>query len=948
MRAGDAAQNRGRQTAQPISKMKSSPETKRHNTKGPRGALPAPRDWHRLNADDVLRALRVDRPTGLSESEAAQRLAEFGCNEIAEAGAKSAWRILWDQFTELMVVILLAAAVISALLRDYKDAAAILVIVILNALLGFVQESRAEKAMAALKKLASPSVKVRRGGEVRELEVANLVPGDLVLLEAGVYVPADCRLIESANLQTQESALTGESAPVRKTIDAVAQPEAALGDRHNMVYMGTFVAAGRGEGAVTSTGMRTELGRIAGMIHGIEREPTPLQKRLSQLGRRLAAAALVVVAIIFAAGWIRGENIRVLFLTAVSLGVAAIPEGLPAVVTIALTLGAQRMLKRKALIRKLAAVETLGSVTVICTDKTGTLTENRMAVNVIALPEEQLDISKRDRLSDRCELPRSGRDRFEMLLTGAALCNDAVLRSETRDDTSPAALGDPTEIAMVMAASRFGLPKREMERSMPRVGEAPFSSERKRMTTIHRVDENSSVFGRLGEGDGGRDSRSYVAFTKGSVEGLVGVCGTVWTERGVEALDQEWRERIVAENDELASKGERVLGVAYRWLAPGEIDANESVVEKDLTYLGMMGMIDPPRPEAAAAVARCKKAGIQPVMITGDHPLTARYIAGELGIDGSNGVVTGAELERMTSADLDAIVDSVRVYARVSPEHKLKIVESLQRRGNVVAMTGDGVNDAPALKKADIGVAMGITGTEVAKEAADMVLLDDNFATIVAAVEEGRVIYDNLRKFVRYILGTNSGEIVVMLLAPFFGMPLALLPLQILWMNLVTDGLPALALTAEPAESDTMERPPRDPKETVFAHGMGRQVIWVGLMMGALSLGVAYGYWREGDPRWQTILFTTLTVAQMANVLAIRSERRTLFRIGLFSNKPLLGAVALTVALQLAIVYASALQGVFQTAAMTGGELALSTAVSLAVFAAGELEKALIRPRAVT
>ena len=898
--------------------------------------------WHQLSADEMLRSLQVDRSTGLSQGEAERRLAECGRNEIVEAGARSAWLILWDQFTELMVVILIVAAAISLVLKDYKDAAAILVIVVLNALLGFMQESRAEKAMAALKKLSSPSVRVRRDGEAREIAAARVVPGDVVLLEAGVYVPADCRLTETANLQTQESALTGESEPVRKTIGVIEQADAALGDRHNMAYMGTFVAAGRGEAVVTSTGMGTELGRIAGLIHGIEREPTPLQKRLSQLGKRLAAAALVVVTIIFAAGWVRGENLEVLFLTAVSIGVAAIPEGLPAVVTIALTLGAQRMLKRKALIRKLSAVETLGSVTVICSDKTGTLTENRMAVEVLVLPEQTLDIAKTRHAQDEDALPVAGRAGFELLLMGAVLCNDAVLRSDTGEAESPLALGDPTEIALLAAAARFGLQKSALDRSTPRVGEQPFTSERKRMTTIHRIGDDSQL-SKWEAAIGSDESRPYIGFAKGSVEALLAVCGTVLTQEGIVALDRSWRERIVASNDALASKGERVLGVACRRLAAAEIDGDESSIEKDLTYVGMLGLIDPARPEAASAVARCKQAGMQAVMITGDHPLTARHIAGELGIDGSNGVITGGELERMASADLDAIVDSVRVYARVSPEHKLKIVDSLQRRGNVVAMTGDGVNDAPALKKADIGVAMGITGTEVAKEAADMVLLDDNFATIVAAVEEGRVIYDNLRKFVRYILATNSGEIFVMLLAPFFGMPLPLLPLQILWMNLVTDGLPALALTMEPAETDLMQRPPRDPQESVFARGMGRQVIWVGLMMGALSLGVAYGYWHEGDPRWQTVLFTTLTLAQMANVLAIRSERQSLFHIGILSNKPLLGAVALTVALQLAIVYWPAMQNIFKTTALTGGELALSAAVALAIFAAVEIEKWMIR-----
>jgi P-type Ca2+ transporter type 2C len=900
--------------------------------------------WYRLSADQVLRQLRADPAVGLSDAEAGRRRAQYGINQLVETGAKSPWLIFWDQLTGLMVVILIVAAAISALLKDYRDALAILMIVLLNALLGFAQEYRAEKAIVALKKLAAPSVKVRRGGEVREIEAASLVPGDITLLEAGAYVAADGRLLESANLHTQESSLTGESEPARKAAAAIDREDLPVGDRYNMVYAGTFVAAGRGEAVVTATAMRTELGRIAGMIRSVDRQPTPLQLKLDQLGKQLAIAALAVVAVIFAVGWFRGEDTRILFLTAVSIGVAAIPEGLPAVVTIALTLGARRMLKRNVLIRKLSAVETLGSVTVICSDKTGTLTENRMTVELLALPDHTVDLAGKRSSGSEDPLPEPERPGFELLLAGAALCNDAVGRSGAAA-AGPALLGDPTETALLAAASRFGLEKAVLDRNFPRIAEAPFSAERKRMTTIHRVAAGSAIGKLVAPASGEGDSAARIAFTKGSVEGLLQVCGSVWIGGRIERLDQTWRERIAASNDALAARGMRVLAVAFRALEPSETGADEKKTEQNLTYVGMLGLIDPPRPEAAPAVARCKQAGIRPVMITGDHPLTARYIATQVGIDGSAPAVTGAQLDRMSGADLDAIAGAARVYARVSPEHKLKIVESLQRRGNVVAMTGDGVNDAPALKRADIGVAMGITGTEVAKEAAAMVLLDDNFATIVAAVEEGRVIYDNVRKFLRYILGTNSGEIFVMLFALLVRMPLALLPIQILWMNLVTDGLPALATTVEPAEPDTMQRPPRNTMESFFSRGMGRQIIWVGLIMGTLSLAVGYGYWRTADPRWQTILFTTLTFAQMAHVLAIRSERRSLLSIGLFSNAPLLGAVALTVALQLAIIYWPALRGVFKTAALTPAELAITFAVPVAIFAGVELEKWRLRRR---
>jgi P-type Ca2+ transporter type 2C len=873
----------------------------------------------------------TDPVAGLSETEATRRLAGFGRNELAEGGIKKPWLILWEQLTSLLVIILIVAAFVSAVLADYTDAAAIGIIVVLNAILGFSQEYRAEKAMAALKKLAVPSVRVRREGEVREIQASLLVPGDIVLLEAGNSVAADCRLLESVSLHTQEATLTGESEPIKKTTEAIAQADLPLGDRRNIAYMGTFVTAGRGEAVVAETGMRTELGRIARLIQDVDREPTPLQRRLNQVGRSLAAATLLLVALIFVLGLLRGEELRLLFLTAVSIGVAAVPEGLPAVVTIAIALGAQRMLKRRALIRKLPAVETLGSVTVICSDKTGTLTENRMTATVLQLADESLDLEP-----DLCT--DGGAARFGLLLAVGALCNDARLPSELAQEKTPPSLGDPTEAALAIAASRFGLRKPDLEKLFPRIAEVPFSPKRKRMTTIHRVSSNQ---GRA-PFEVGSCHWPFLAFTKGAVDSLLEISRSVWVHGQVEPLNQAWRDLLVGANERLAKKGMRVLGMAFRGL--GSVPNAGAEVEQDLIFVGMVGIMDPPRPEAFSAVARCKTAGIRTVMITGDHPFTAQSIADRLGID-TGPIVTGSQLDRLSPADLESVADSTQVYARVSPEHKLKIVEGLQRRGHIVAMTGDGVNDAPALKKADIGVAMGIAGADIAREAADMILLDDNFATIVAAVEEGRVIYGNLRKFIQYILTTNSGEIWVMLAAPLLGMPLPLMPLQILWMNLVTDGLPALALGVEPAEAELMQRPPHGPDESIFARGMGRHVIWVGLLMGFLSLGVGYWYWRDGDSNWQTVLFTTLTLSQMAHVMAIRSERRSLFQIRLMSNKPLLGAVSLTVVLQLALLYLPFLQAMFKTRALSLQDLVLTLTISSVIFVAVELEKRILQCR---
>ncbi len=903
-------------------------------------------DWYRITKDDILLKLKTNSEQGLSQIAAKRRLTEYGPNELIDRGMKSPWLIFWEQLTAVMVVILIVAAVISALIGDYKDAIAIMTIVVLNAILGFSQEYRAEKAMAALKKMAVPTVKVRRDGRVQEISARELVPGDIVLLEAGDMVPADARLLESINLRVQEAALTGESEPVEKTAAPLSGENLTLGDRINMVYMGTVVTYGRGEAVIVATGMQTELGNIAEMIQTVEREPTPLQRRLEQLGRGLAIASVGIVAVVFVLGLLRGEELRLMLLTAISMAVAAIPEGLPAVVTIALALGAQRMLKRQSLIRKLPAVETLGSVNIICSDKTGTLTENRMSVTTLDVLGETQTVDALLRhgvpVLD-AELSSSERTPVRslgLLIKSAALCNDALLERTQDNGDYYQALGDPTEGALIIAAAQLGMMKPNLENRWPRVAEIPFTSERKRMTTVHRAnvlpDQTEAPWREL----------PFVAFGKGSVDGLLEISDTVWSGDQAVPLTDELRQRILAANDALAQDGQRVLGVVFRPLSTLPEKVEEAEIEQQATFVGLIGMIDPPRPEVKEAVQTCKAAGIRPIMITGDHPLTALNIARELGIImHDEHAVTGHELENLSEDELDALVDKVSVYARVAPEHKLKIVQALQNKGHIVAMTGDGVNDAPALKKADIGVAMGITGTDVSKEAADMVLLDDNFATIVAAVKEGRTIYDNIRKFIKYTMTSNSGEIWVMLLAPFLGMPLPLLPLQILWVNLVTDGLPGLALGVEPAERGTMRRAPYHPNENIFGRGMGWHILWVGLLMGLVSLGMGFWAWSTGQHDWQTMVFTTLTLSQMGHALSIRSGRDSFFRTGLLSNKALIGAVLLTFVLQLAVVYVPFMQGLFKTMALSPVNLAISLVLSTVVFWGVELEKWFLRQR---
>ncbi|CAN5624652.1 hypothetical protein BH10CHL1_BH10CHL1_40410 [soil metagenome] len=697
--------------------------------------------WHTLEIPEALKNLQSDATSGLDEAAVARRLTEHGPNALVERGGKSPWHILWEQLTATMVIILIVAALLSAFLGDYKDAIVILVIVVLNALLGFSQEYRAERAMAALKKLAVPTVKVRRNGRVQEISARDLVPGDLVLLEAGNLVPADGRVLESANLRIQEAALTGESEAVDKDPHSLPQADLPLGDRRNMAYMGTVVTYGRGQMITTATGMSTELGSIASLMQRMKRAPTPLQRRLDHLGRILAGIAVAIVAAIFGLGLLRGEALHAMFLTAVSMAVAAVPEGLPAVVTIALALGAQRMLKRRALIRKLAAVETLGSVTVICSDKTGTLTENRMTVTVLDVAGQQIDLAgelENNRADAQSATPQCNdqsallaeHPALALLLVGGVLCNDALLEPSDNPNNNPSnnnrtrqdetqLVGDPTEGALLLAAARLGLTQVDLRSSFPRIAELPFDSTRKRMTTVHAthaLPENLQILADLPwNGSGGIAQMPFVAFTKGAVDGLLNGSTGVWNAGKLEPLNATWRERISATNDRLAQNGMRVLGVAYQPLQVATVNGQTDHLEQDMIFVGLTGMIDPARPEVREAVATCKRAGIRPVMITGDHPLTAQAIARELTIASDSRVLTGQAVEAMSMSELEGVVDEVAVYARVSPEHKLKIVQALQARGHIVAMTGDGVNDAPAIKKADIGIAMGITGSDVTK-----------------------------------------------------------------------------------------------------------------------------------------------------------------------------------------------------------------------------------------
>jgi len=875
--------------------------------------------WHVKAVDVVTNELKTSLK-GLSSDEAAARLAEYGPNELQEKKKRTPLAMILDQFKDLLIIILLFAAIIAGIVGEPVDALAILAIVILNAVIGFIQEHKAEKAIEALRMMAAPMATAVRDGCACSVPASELVPGDVVILEAGKIVPADMRLVEAATLKAEEATLTGESIPVEKGVEALQDEKSPIGDRTNMVYSGTSISYGRGVGVVVATGMNTELGKIAHMLQEEKDIRTPLQHRLGEFSKKLALAILVIVTIIFAAGLMRGEPVMLMFLTAVSLAVAAIPEALPAVITISLALGAGKMVKQNALIRKLPAVETLGSVTYICSDKTGTLTLNKMTAEEVYVDGELL---KQEQLA-RIESDKTAVDDYPLagLLRAMALSNDAAL------DNEGGLIGDPTEVALYVLARNMGFSKEALVEELPRVAEVPFDSERKLMTTFHK-----------------RDDGKLVSFTKGAIESIAERADIILTATGKKDLRVEDINEI---NDKMAADGLRVLGIAMREWDDLPADISPESVETGLAVLGLVGIMDPPREEVKEAVSLCKAAGISPVMITGDHPVTAWAIAKRIGmVDDDDGVVTGRDLDEMTLEEFEKKVEHIRVYSRVAPEQKLKIVKALQDKNQFVAMTGDGVNDAPALRRANIGIAMGITGTDVTKEASDMMLLDDNFATIVKAVKEGRRIYDNILKFIKYSLTSNAGTIWAIFLAPFLGLPLPLLPIQILWMNLLCDSFPGLALTSEPAGNGVMKRPPRPYGEGVFSGGAGNFILRFGLVVGVLAL-ILQAYALNSGMAWQTMLFTSLVLGRMAVAMAVRSDSESLPRIGIFSNRPLIGAILLTFALQMAVVYIPFLNPIFKTEPLNLSELAITLSVSAVILVAIEFEKLFKRMRQQT
>ena len=930
----------------------------------------SPSSWHTVAIDKTLQQLSSNKDAGLSSQQVSERLQQYGPNELEEIAGRSPWSIFVDQFTNIMLLMLMGVAVISGFLDIKKntfpkDAIAIFAIVVLNGILGYFQEQSAEKALAALKNLASPLVRVLRDGKTLEIAAKELVPGDVMLLDAGVKIAADGRLIEANNLQVRESALTGEALAVTKQAELELAEDASLGDRLNLIFQGTEVVQGRAKAIVTNTGMQTELGKIAAMLQSVESEPTPLQQRMGQLGNVLVSGALGLVAVVVIGGMIRFGNGGIGFDTSrfeellevsLSMAVAVVPEGLAAVVTVTLALGTRRMVKRNALIRKLPAVETLGSVTTICSDKTGTLTQNKMVVQLLSTGDctvavagdgyapigDFTDRHTSTKINNLEEYPE-----LESLLIACAVCNDAVLQHEEQEWKI---LGDPTEGALLSLAGKAGIYKEKQSQLLQRTAEFPFSSERKRMSVICEVPGQSGHSGFPAEN--GQQS-NYLMLTKGSPELTLERCKGIIVGDRVEPLTQEMRDRILVENNNMASAGLRVLGFGYKLWENVPPSGSEETSEQEMIWLGLVSMLDAPRPEVREAVVKCREAGIRVVMITGDHQLTAKAIAYDLGIatEGDR-VLTGQELEKLTQEELKLQVKQVSVYARVSPEHKLRIVQALQSLGEFVAMTGDGVNDAPALKQADIGIAMGITGTDVSKEASDMVLLDDNFATIVAAAEEGRVVYTNIRRFIKYILGSNIGEVLTIAAAPLMGLGgVPLTPLQILWMNLVTDGVPALALAVEPAEPNVMKKPPFSPRESIFARGLGSYMVRIGIIFAILTIAMmswAYGYthaanYQGNRDTWKTMVFTTLCLAQMGHAIAIRSNTQLTIELNPFTNIFVWGAVVVTTGLQLMLIYVPPLRAFFGTHYLSPFELLVCFGFSALMFVWIEMEKLFVR-----
>ncbi len=903
--------------------------------------------WHQLSEEQLAKSLDTDRAKGLSREQATERLGTLGPNELAEKRGDSPLKLLLNQFKDFMVLVLVGATIISGLLGEMLDALTIIAIILINGVLGFYQEYRAERSLRALKELSAPFAKVVRDGELLHIPARELVSGDVVLLESGDRVPADLRFVECNDCSVDESALTGESVPVVKTAGKLDTADLALGDRKNCGYLGTMVTRGTAKGIVTVTGMQTEMGKIADLIQQTEEAETPLQHRLEQLGKILIVVALALTVVVVLAGILHGQPAYDMFLAGVSLAVAAIPEGLPAIVTIALALGVQRMIKRRAIVRKLPSVETLGCASVICSDKTGTLTQNKMTVTKLWLGGRTVEVTGEGYeptgllKENGKSIDAKGDAALRRLTQIAALCNnsdlsqqeaaaDAKKRKSTKGELPVSEAmewkiqGDPTEAALLVLAAKTGLVKSALQSLYTRVKEFPFDAERKRMSV-------------LVSHQGGK-----LVCAKGAPDLLVSQCAYVLWDDQVVPFTASLKNKVLAANEVMARESLRVLGMAYRDVKAHETCASGEQAESGLIFVGLTGMMDPPRKEVKEAIYKCRQAGIKTVMITGDHGTTAEAIARTLGIIGREGrVITGTELAAMTDEDLEKVADDVNVYARVSPEHKLRIVQALQRRGHVVAMTGDGVNDAPAVKAADIGIAMGITGTDVTKEASALVLSDDNFSSIVAAVEEGRGIYENIRKFIRYLLASNVGEIMTMFLAMMAGLPLPLVPIQILWVNLVTDGLPAMALGVDQAESDLMQQKPRAAKENIFARRLGWKIVSRGVLIGLCTLGAFVLALKAGEGQSnqlvhaQTVAFATLVMAQLIHVFDCRSSR-SIFHRKLLENKFLVFAVLSSLVLMLAVLYIEPLQPVFKTVPLDLRDWALVlVAAGIPTFALG-------------
>ena len=863
--------------------------------------------WFDTTSQEVLQKLNVDPNTGLSTLEAKKRLEEHGENKLNSQKKKSIWQLFLSQINDVMIYILLGAAVISAFMEEYSDAVIILIVILINALIGVVQESKAEKSLEALKKLSTPKAIVKRDGIIKEIPSEEVVVGDIIILDAGRYLPADLRLIESANLKIDESAFTGESVPAEKNSDTITSNEnVPIGDRLNMAFMSTLVTYGRGTGVVVNTGMDTEIGKIADLLNKEEDNITPLQRRLASLGKTLGFGAVGICIIIFIISMFQGRDWFEMLLTAISLAVAAIPEGLPAIVAIVLAMGVQRMIKQNSIVKKLPAVETLGSVNIICSDKTGTLTLNVMTVKKCCINNEIISIND-------CNLNNND---TKLLFEGMVLCNDATSKNGSKT-------GDPTEIALLDAGIKFNLHKEDLNSLHGRVDEIPFDSDRKLMTTVNKYENQFKVF------------------TKGAIDNLLKISNKILLNGKIIDFTQDKKDQILKFSNSMSDEALRVLGLSYKDIKDENISINS--LEKDLVFVGLMGMIDPPRQEVKPSIALCKQAGITPIMITGDHKNTAFAIASELDIAQSlNECMTGAEIDSYSNEEFNKIVNNYKVFSRVSPENKVKIVKAFKSHGNIVSMTGDGVNDAPSLKAADIGVAMGITGTDVAKGAADMILTDDNFTTIVAAVEEGRNIYTNIRKSIIFLLSCNLGEIVALFIAILFNFNPPLLPIHILWVNLITDSFPALSLGVDPKDSGVMEHPPRDPKESLFAERMGLFLALNGTLIGAVTLiafKIGENLYMSSLIHAQTLAFVVLSFSQLFFSLSMRSKEKSLFKVGVFSNRYLLFSILLGMVIQFIIITIPFFANIFNVFTLNIRDWIIVICISLIPFIINELFK---------